>query len=368
MKRAAYKSAPIPSQLEHKFYRWGNNDAIFHKPITNDTLDIKQWINWIESDNPKTKAELQSGAFTNTYPTQHVRIPVDKEAVLRNGIVAPEDAHLILDYIDIVVKDEILYKNRLLMLDIIANNNWERPIYFTGGSFGDADYLWMKDYLQLTGVTYKLVPIKTALDPNNPFDMGRINTDQLYDIVMNWDWGNGESPDIYHDPETRKNAITYRSTLARLFDKLIQEKKIDKARDIIELGVTKLPIEYYEYYTLVEPYVSGYYQVGEKEKARELWEKLAFKYQEKLGYYASLDLERQYNSAEEIITQVERYRSVIDLLVINDDTDILKEKAAEFNNFLELFTNFYNADEGYKDEEVKKPEPASEVEDTLLLP
>lgn len=253
------------------------------------------------------------------------------------------------------------------MLDIIANNNWERPIYFTGGSFGDADYLWMKDYLQLTGVTYKLVPIKTALDPNNPFDMGRINTDQLYNIVMNWDWGNGESPDIYHDPETRKNAITYRSTLARLFDKLIQKKKIDKARDIIELGVTKLPIEYYEYYTLVEPYVSGYYQVGEKEKARKLWNKLAFKYQEKLGYYASLDLERQYNSAEEIITQVERYRSVIDLLVINDDTDILKEKAAEFNSFLELFTNFYNADEGYK-EETENLEKTPQIEDSLPLP
>ncbi len=348
MKRKAYKSAPIPSQLEHKFYRWGNNDAIFHKSITKDTLDIKAWMDWIESDDKRTQAELQSGAFTNTYPTQHVRIPVDKEAVLRNGIVAPEDAHLIVDHIDIVVKDEILYKNRLLMLDIIANNNWERPIYFTGGSFGDADYLWMKDYLQLTGVTYKLVPIKTPLNPNNPFDMGRINTDQLYNIAMNWDWGNGESPDIYHDPETRKNSITYRSTLARLFDKLIQENKLDKAKDIIDLGITKQPIEFYEYYTLIEPYVSGYYQVGEKEKARELWNKLAFKYQEKLGYYASLNLERQYNNAEEIITQVERYRSVVDLLVINDDTEILKEKADEFNSFLELFTNFYSPDEVYK--------------------
>ncbi len=347
MKRAAYKSAPIPSQLPHKFYRWGNNDVIFFRQATEDTLDIKTWLDFIESDDKRTQAELQSGAFTNTFPSKHIRIPVNKKKVLRNGIVAPEDAHLIVDHIDITIKDEILTKNRLLMLDLLANNDWERPIYFTGGSFGDDDYLWMKDYLQLTGLTYKLVPIRTPLDKNNPFDMGRINTDQLYENVMKWDWGNGDSPNIYHDPETRKNAITYRSTLARLFENLIKEDKKDKAKDIIELGVTKLPIEYYEYYTLVEPYVSGYYQVGEKEKARVLWQKLAQKYQEKLAYFASLDIERQYKSAEDIITQVERYRAVVDLLLINNDTEILKEKAAEFNSFLELFSNFYDKDEVY---------------------
>ena len=347
MKKAAYKSAPIPSQLTHDFYKWGNNDAIFHKEITSDTLNINQWINFIESDDKRTQAELQSGAFTNTFPTKHIRIPVNKENVLKNGIVAPEDAHLIVDYIDITVNDEILYKNRLMMLDIIANNNWERPIYFTGGSFGDADYLWMKDFLQLTGVTYKLVPIKTPLDPNNPFDMGRINTDQLYNMVMQWDWGNGDSPNIYHDPETRKNAITYRSTLARLFETLIRENKIDKAKDIIELGVNKLPIEHYEYYTLVEPFVAGYYEVGEKEKARNLWDKLANKYIEKIGYYSSLDIQRQYRSVEEIITQIERFRSVIDILK-EYDQETLSEKAAQFNSLIELFPSFYDPKtEGY---------------------
>ena len=57
------------------------------------------------------------------------------------------------------------------MLDIIANNNWERPIYFTGGAFGDEDYLWMKDFLQLDGMCYKLVPIKTPIDQSNPYEM-----------------------------------------------------------------------------------------------------------------------------------------------------------------------------------------------------
>ncbi|MFD2564064.1 glycosyltransferase family 117 protein [Aquimarina rubra] len=351
MKRAAYDGKPIPSQLTHDFYRFGNNDAIYYKPITRDTIPIKTWMDWIQSNKKETKGDLQNGKQVNTFPSKHIRIPVDKEAVLRNGIVPQKDANLIVPYIDIHLKGDLLFKNRLLMLDIIANNNWERPIYFTGGSFGDDDYLWMKDYLQLDGVTYKLVPIRTPIDKRNPYDMGRIDTDVMYKNVTSWDWGNSEDPNIYHDPETRKNAITYRSNLARLVEALINEGKKEKAKEILNLGMEKMPIEYYEYYTLLEPYVSGYYEVGEKEKARELWNKIAKKYQEQLTYFGSLTLEEQYKYASEIVSNVERYRSVVDLLLINQDRDMIEEKAEEFNRYLRLFTRLYSEDEEYDNQD-----------------
>ncbi|WP_299894948.1 DUF2723 domain-containing protein [uncultured Aquimarina sp.] len=356
MKRAAYDGKPIPSQLTHDFYRFGNNDAIYYKPVTNDTMLIKNWMRWIETDDPRTKGDLQNGKQVNTFPTKHIRIPVDKEAVLRNGIVSQKDADLIVPYIDIHLKGDLLFKNRLLMLDIIANNNWERPIYFTGGSFGDDDYLWMKDYLQLDGVTYKLVPIRTPVDKRNPYDLGRIDTDVMYKNVTSWDWGNSENPDIYHDPETRKNAITYRSNLARLVEALINEGKNDKAKEILDLGMEKMPIEFYEYYTLLEPYVSGYYEVGEKEKARELWNKIAKKYQEQLTYFGSLTLENQYQYASEIVSNVERYRSVVDLLLINQDREMIEEKAEEFNRYLRLFTKLYSEDEEYDNQDLLETE------------
>lgn len=357
MKRAAYDSKPIPSQLDHKFYAHGNNDAIFHQEITKDTMLIKNWMRWIQSDDPRTQGDLASGVTVNTFPTKHIRIPVDKEAVLKNGIVAPEDADQIVPYIDIHLKGEVLYKNRLMMLDIIANNNWERPIYFTGGSFGDDDYLWMKDYLQLDGLTYKLVPIKTKVDPRLPFEMGRIHTKTMYNNVKSWEWGNSESPDIYHDPETRKNSITYRSNLARLVEALIQEGDMKKAKEILDLGMEKLPIEYYEYYTLLEPYVSGYYKVGEKEKARALWVKIAKKYQEQLTYFSNLTLLEQHNYGEEILINVERYRAVVDLLIENQDKDWIEEKAEEFNSYLRMFSKLYKGDRSYDEEEaIRKQE------------
>ena len=72
----------------------------------------------------------------SSYPTNKIRIPVNKENVLASGIVKPEDADKIVEYIDITLPYG-MGKNRLLMLDIIANNDWKRPIYFTGGSYSE---------------------------------------------------------------------------------------------------------------------------------------------------------------------------------------------------------------------------------------
>ena len=357
MRRKAYESEPIKTTLVHDDYKYGTNDAVWFQedPRISDTLSLGKFIQYIKSENETTKAELQSGQVINTFPTKNLRVPVDKEKVLKNGIVKPEDADLIESNIYITLEDNLVYKPNLMMLDLLANNDWDRPIYFTGGSFRDEDYLWMKDYLQLEGVTYKLTPIKTPVNPDNPFDMGRIDEDKMYDIVMNWEWGNSGSDDIYHDPETRKNAITYRSNLARLVEKLIKENKLDKAEDILDLGMKHIPVKHYQYYQLVEPFVTGYYQIDKPEKAREIWEQLATNYQEWLDYYAGMSYEKQVEHAERIFTEIEKYRSLVDILIIHQDNKLVKEKAAEFNSYLEKFSHFYQDSEAEDvDEELLK--------------
>src|SRR5690554_2399316 len=261
MNKKAFTSDPIPSQMTLEKYRWGTRDFLFYQRTNRDTIDIKTWMNFVADDSKNTQIELQSGQWVHTFPSKVIRVPVNKEKVLENGIVDPKDADKIVSDIYIDLKGSIIYKNRMMMLDIIANNNWERPIYFSEGSFGDDDYIWMKEYLQLEGVVYKLVPINTPIDKRNPFDMGRIDADKMYNIVMSWDWGNSGSPDIYHDTETRKNGITYRSNLARLAEALINEGKEDKAEEILDLAMEKMPVEYFEYYSLLEPYVLGYYEL-----------------------------------------------------------------------------------------------------------
>lgn len=345
MKKKAFTSDPIPSQLTHDKYRYGTRDFLVFQQTSKDTVDIKTWMNFVANDTPATQIELPSGQIVNTFPSKVIRIPVDKETVLKNGIVDSKDADKIVSEIYITLKGDVIYKNRMMMLDIIANNDWERPIYFSGGSFGDDDYLWMKDYLQLDGVVYKLVPIYTPVDKKKPFDMGRIDSDKMYNIVMNWDWGNSGDPKIYHDTETRKNGITYRSNLARLAEELINKGENEKAEEILDLAMEKMPIEYFEYYSLLEPYVLGYYELGKPEKARKVYEEVAKVYQEHLIYYNSLKFNRQRNIAQEIISDMERYRSLVKVVVIYDEEEYGRTEVKEFNDYLKLFRHFYSPDE-----------------------
>ena len=373
MKRKAYESDPIPSQLTHDQYKYGTRDALPVEDVIKDTLDIKEALNFITSDNPRAKYKyvLQQNGYdtsvmrsqdleTNYLPTRHLRVPVDKESVLKHAIVKPKDADEIVPYIDLTISGNALYKNRLLMLDIVANNNWERPIYFTGGAFGDDDYIWMKDYLQLDGLCYKLVPIKTPVDKANPFDMGRVDSELMYTQVKNWDWGNsGEN--IYHDVETRKNGISYRGNIARLVEALINEEQLDKAEEMTDLAMEKMPVDEFGYYTLLEPFISAYYEVEANDKGRQLYKDVSKKYQESLTYFSTLSDQKQTQHIDEISTDIARYRGLIDVLMRYEEQSFVEAEMQQYNNFIRLFT-------GETPEEFNRTTDKDIPTDTTIVP
>ncbi len=378
MKRKAYKSDPIPSTLTHDKYKHGTREYLMKRLRSKDTLDIRTFMNFITSDDPKTKLKYalqqegedferypQQFLNSNYFPVENIRIPVDKQSVLANGIVKPEDSHLIEDYLDVHISDNAITKNRLLMLDIVATNNWERPIYFTGGAFGDDDYIWMKDYLQLNSMVYKLVPIKTPVARANPFDMGRLDTEFMYNKVVNWDWGNSGSDKIYHDPETRRNSITYRGNLARLIEGLINEEQLEKAEEIADIAMKNMPVNKYGHYTLLEPYISAYYEVDNKDKARQLFKEVATKYQETLKYYSTLTRENQDKNFTEILTDIERYKALVDVLV-EYDREFAKEESMTFTNYLELFKSYYDSEPEVKTTPIPKDIDLIQQLDTVL--
>ena len=350
MKRKAYESDPIPSSISHDKYRYGTRDYIIKEVTTLDTIDIKTFIKFVTQDDDKYKYKslLQKQGYETNYmreqdlnanylPSESIRIPVDKESVLKNNIVDNNLSDEIVDEIIIKIKGQALYKNRLMMLDIIAENNWERPIYFTGGSFGDDDYLWMKDYLQLEGLCYKLVPIKTTIDQTNPYEMGRVNTEKMYSMVKDWDWGTNGDMDIYFDVESRKNSITYRSNIARLINQLILENKKVKAEEITDIVIENMPVNIFGYYTLLESYIESYYKLENKEKARGLFSEIANKYKENLFYFSNLKDENKNRYAEEIYTDIERYRSLVGVIISYEEGKFLEKQMEDFNYYLELF-------------------------------
>ena len=363
MKRKAYKSDPILSNLTHKQYAFGNRDYIKHESLIDSVRwDLKDFMNWISSDNKRTKYKFlleQYGyekedlenvpLFTQNmiyYPTNKLRFYVNKENVIKSGIINPSEIDKIVDYIDIDIPTSGLYKNQILMLDILSKNDWERPIYFTGGSYKDSEYIWMKDYLQLDGLVYKLVPIKTPINEENPYQMGRIEPNRMYDIVKKWEWGNSESPEIYHDPETRKNSISFRGNLHRLAEEFIKAGDYEKAAEMIELNFEKMPLDYFEYYSLSEPYISSYYKIGEAEKAQKLFKKLEKKYIDQIRYYSISmrdydDIFPLSNFAENIFTYTERYRGLIENEILLGNYIFASESIEKFINYTEIFKSIY---------------------------
>ena len=355
LKRKTYESNPIPSQMTHPRYAYGIRDYIKHESILDSVRwDIKDFMNWVASDHPRTKYRSlleQAGDDPRRlpkstqemvfYPTNKIRVNVNKENVLKSGTVKPEDESLIVPYIDIDLPEGGMTKNQIMMLDILANNDWKRPIYFTGGSYADSEYIWMKEYLQLEGLVYKLVPIRTPLNTENPYIMGRLDADLMYDIVMNWSWGNSQSPDIYHDVETRKNSISFRSNMARLAEKLVEEGKNEKAKKILDLAMEKMPMDYFGYYSLLVPFIDTYYRLGELQSARKLAHEVAFKYSDELEYFGSLTPTEQFMMGEEIITQIERYRTLIEAILIHEDRELLKSELDHFTSSIEPFKNLY---------------------------
>jgi hypothetical protein len=339
MKAKAYESEPLPISFTHDQYVGDKLDYVAHIQKIDSRWEIKDFIDFIK--NPKSTVEMQNGQTIHFFPTNKIRITVDKNSIIKNKVVSAKYNDSIVPYIDIDIKGSAIYKNRLMMLDIVANNNWKRPIYFSPGAFEDDDYLWMKNYLQLEGMIYKLVPIETKVEKDsNPMDMGGIDADKMYSIVMKWDWGNSDSNSIYHDVETRRNSISYRSVLSRLMDKLIAEGKIQKAKNIIDLAITKMPLDKFNYYSMVEPFTKGYYEVGEKAKAQQLLEKLITKYKENLNYYGGLKVAEQSEIAVDIITDIERYRSLLQVMKESGDIPFYNKHKVIFNTYIKMFEHF----------------------------
>jgi len=354
MKRATYKAAPIPSELTHDEYKYGTLDVAYYfqelfPQLKDSVLDIDSYMKWIRSDRKRTFYDLDDdGNPEKILPTNKIRIPVNKENVLKYGIVAQKDADKIVPYIDITI-DRAIGKNTILMLDILNNFDWKRPIYFTGGSNSDSEYIWLKDYLQLDGVAFKLVPIQTPTKIYNQegqltrelslFDIGRIDPEKMYNNIKKWDWRNINDGKIYLDEQTKRNAISMRNSLMRLSTAFAKEGDTLKAIEVLDLSLEKLPIKDFDHFSLSLEYPEFYYKLGEQEKARAAAKTLIKLFKDKLIWFSTFDSESFDMVFEEFdLTFRYLYRGVIDQ-VENFDTDqeYVKELQKDFNETLDLF-------------------------------
>jgi len=354
MKRKSYDADPIPSALTHDDYKYGSLDvAYFFRELSpklkDSILPLDVFMTWVKSKSKRTFYDLDDdGNPEKILPTDKIRIPVNKENVLKYGIVKPEDADKIVPYIDIKI-DRAIAKNTILMLDILNNFDWKRPIYFTGGSNSDSEYIWLKDYLQLDGVAFKFVPIRTPSKIYDEqgnlvreftlFDIGRIDPEKMYENVKKWEWGNINDREIYLDEQTKRNAISLRNSLMRLSREFAKEGDTIKALEVLDLSLEKLPIEYFDHYSLSLEYPEMYYKLGDVKKARSSAEMLIRLFRDNLIWYSTFSQE-DFNIIFEDFDLTFRYlyKGVLDQIMEHDkDEEYIKSVQKEFNDTVDLF-------------------------------
>ncbi|WP_275316029.1 DUF2723 domain-containing protein [Tenacibaculum bernardetii] len=349
MKKKTYEADPIPSQLTHDQYKYGTLDVAYYYPLPqlkDSILPIKDFMRWIASDNDATYLEVTEESKEKFYPTNRIRIPVNKENVLKTGLVAQKDADKILDYIDITVDEQGLTKNRILMLDILNNFDWKRPIYFTGGANADEEYIWLKDYLQLDGMSYKLVPIKTSNRGKSIFDMGRIDPKKMYDNVKKWDWKTINNGKIYLDEQSKRNAISIRNNLMRLSEEFLKEGDSVNAKDVLDLSLYKMPINDFGHYSISLGYPELYYRIGDKNKARETAETLINIFQQKLKYYSTFKDSDVDLILDNLETNLYMYQNIIQQVTKYDkDMDYGKKAFEGYLNHARLFKHLMSDEE-----------------------
>ncbi len=300
MKRKAYESDPVPFSLEETKYRQGTRDVVFLDESRNTNrvhVNVEQAIAYIANDKNLRNV---NGDKLAVLPSKNFSIPVDKATVLANGIVGPEDADKIVDEIQWRIDRSYLLKNNLMQLDLFATNKWERPIYFAVTT-GPDSYIGLDEYFKLVGLAYQLTPIKSVDNPN-PNMYGSVNTEAMYDNVMNkFKWGGmDQAGQIYMDENNLRMTNNIRLQFANLAEQLIAEEKMDMALNTLDKCVEAMPNHNVPYDRLMVPIIQNYYRIGEDDKANEILGIVFERYAEDFEYYLSTDTETSMTLQQDI--------------------------------------------------------------------
>ncbi len=331
MKRKYYESEPLPLSMEYEHFRQGKRGYI---PIQQNpnfgAEDLKEIMEFVRSDNPSTLVSSSTGRSFNYIPTTQFKLAVDSATVVTNGTVSKENADKIESPIIWSMGKQAIYKDQLMILDLLAHNNWERPIYYT--TPGQGGSVNLDEYLELCGLTYRLVPIKGERQSSV---RGRVNTEDMYDNMINkFRYTNFGDESIYFDETCRRMMTNMRNNFNRLAMELLDEGKTEKAVTVLEKMQEVVPTNVIGSSFLDVASAEAWLKAGQTEKGIEALQ-LAFKgIQNNMEYYLSLG--QQYIPAVSQKAQNTLAYEMRDLIRIAEaygQTELKEEFEAKLNQY-----------------------------------
>ena len=329
MNRKAYDSDRLPITLHRDQYLDGTRDVVYVQERFKQAYDARDVIQFIADNTDASRLRTNDGRMIDYVPTRKFFLTVDSSKVIANGTIKPYEANQLVDKVEGTINGSRLSKSDLIALDIIANNNWERPIYFVSTAH-DAIF-GLEDYLQLDGFAYRLVPIKSE---TNGYETGRINTEILYDNLMNkFKFGRMNEDDIFLDNFHQRtlSIVRLRYRFNRLARKLMDEGRNEEAIKVLDRIMDEMPRKNVPYGMFMPAIADTYYALGEKEKAHDILQVLYKESNDRIVYYKSLRPAVQEAINSEIVYQLRIIANVAQLANQYDDAELAAQANASLD-------------------------------------
>jgi hypothetical protein len=247
------------------------NDAIYfmERPEVKNGIDLRQYLTLVKNNDAAISYNIDAETSVNILPSSTFSLPVNVEEVKKLGFVSSKLQPYLTDNMTWSLGKANLYKPSLIQLDIIAHNNWKRPIYFST-TLGSENYLNLKEFMQLEGLAYRLMPcrVEGARD-------GFVNSDVMYENLMNPSktfWRELDNEKVnYNEFYTGSPVISSRIGFLRLATQLIMESdtepsKLTKAKAVLERCLKIMPDKTIPYDQVSVSFVKPLIDVGEKQK------------------------------------------------------------------------------------------------------
>ncbi|MFN3918392.1 MAG: DUF2723 domain-containing protein [Flavobacteriales bacterium] len=311
MKNRAYDSDPIEISLEEYKYRQGTRDIV-EIDKGSRMISVKGAVDFMANDRNKRKSKY-TGEMEAHLNTNKLYLLVDKEACEKNGIVPKELVERMEDTLFFQLKEGYIYKSDLIILDLLANYKWDRPIYFA--SMGGMNAMSvLQPFLLCEGLTYKLTPVRNRNIPGNDGN----DTEAMYTNFMEvFQWGRMKEEDVMIDYYTARTLQSMRLQAWRLAEALNERGEHDRAVHVIDKVMEEMPVDKFPF-DLSVPYLTGaYFQAQATDKAMGVVNYIVDYELQNLRYFMSLDDHFKTKVVDDIGTTL-NHLELINNMITND--------------------------------------------------
>lgn len=302
MKKKVNQADALPITMPDEKFVQGVRDVMGYQDYsTAGAVELKDIFDILTSDNDEDKATYQDGSKENFLPSKNFKITVNPDQIIATKTLPESKRDQIPQAVEWTYNKGYVTKTELAMIDVLAHNNWKRPVYFAI-TVPDDNYMGLGDYLYNEGFAYRLLPLKKAVVDSAAEKPDLTNTDEMYHNMMTkFKWGNMKNA-TYLDPESVRMSFTIVNHFNILAENLYKAGRNDEAKKALIKCLDVVPNRNYSLnFTIRKFYMTDLlYKLNETKRANELALNTADYIEDQLNYLAAIAQTKENLNTREI--------------------------------------------------------------------